>query len=70
MYALHIHTLGTTNTAISRHESLADAHHALARFARGYEIFNYGNGSGTISARNQGGVTQAAYSWRIDSIHN
>lgn len=68
MYALHIHTLGTRDTAISRHDSLADAHHALARFARGYEIFNYGTDSGTISARNQGGVNQAAYSWRINRI--
>lgn len=64
MYELRIHTIGTTKTAVSHHETKADAHHALARFARGYEIQGYGNASGTLTTRS-GRVNQACYVWRI-----
>lgn len=68
MFTLHIHTIGTTNTAISRHESKADAWHALARFGRNYDIQGYGaRDSGTLTSRN-GRVNQACYTWRIREI--
>lgn len=68
MFALHIHAIGTTDTAVSRHESKADAWHALARFGRNYDIRGYGErDSGTLTSRN-GRVDQACYAWRIREI--
>ena len=63
---LSIHTIGTRDTAVSQHDSVADAHHALARFARGYDVQGYGTASGTLTVR-CGQVNQAAYVWSVRS---
>ncbi len=65
MFTLSICPTGTVDTARSHHENKADAHHALARFARGYDIQGYGNDSGTLTTK-CGRVNQASYSWYIN----
>lgn len=68
MYELRIHNIGTANdTAYSRHATLGDAHHALARFARGYDIQGYGTTGGTLTTRT-GRVNQASYVWGIREL--
>jgi hypothetical protein len=64
MYTLSIHTIGTTDTARSAHDTLGDAHHALARFARAYTVHGYGTMAGTLTTR-CGNVNQASYAWSI-----
>ena len=64
MFTLNITPCGTVDVARSQHETLGDAHHALARFARAYEIQGYGMDSGTLTTR-CGTVNQASYSWHI-----
>jgi hypothetical protein len=66
-HTLSIHYIGTTDTAVSRHDSLADAHHALARFARGYDIQGYGTMGGTLTTKS-GRVNQASYVWNIRAV--
>lgn len=55
------------SAATSRHDTLADAHHGLARFARGYDIQGYGTMGGTLTTRS-GRVNQASYVWTIRTI--
>jgi hypothetical protein len=64
MITLSICQTGTVDVARSQHETKADAHHALARFARGYDIQGYGTDSGTLTTK-CGWVNQAAYTWNI-----
>ena len=67
MFVLSIHSVGTTETVRSNHETLGDAHHALARFGRAYDIQGYGTLSGTLTTRS-GRVNQASYVWHIRDL--
>jgi hypothetical protein len=65
MITLTIAECGTVhNTATSTHDTLGDAHHALAQFARAYTITGYGTTGGTLTTRT-GRVNQASYVWNI-----
>lgn len=68
MYQLRLCPTGTVDVAVSHHDTLADAHHALARVARGYDIQGYGTNNGTLTTRT-GRVNQASYTWRITAVN-
>ena len=63
-FILSITQTGTIDTARSSHDTIGDAHHALARFARSRDIHGYGTTGGTLTTRS-GRVNQATHSWTI-----
>jgi hypothetical protein len=66
-FTLSIHSIGTTDTVVTQHDSLADAQAALKVAARHYDIqgdINSTTVGGTLTSKT-GTVNQAAYVWNI-----
>lgn len=69
MITLTITPCGTVDAARSQHDTVAAAYDALALRARGYQIHDRGNMSGTLTTR-CGRVNQASYTWYMRGTDN